>query len=72
MPATLAQLNARLDSLKSALAGGVLSVQHGDSRVQYRSIAEIRQAIGEVEGDIAQLGGANVLRSIKLTSSKDL
>jgi type II secretory pathway component PulJ len=31
-------------------------VEHGDTRVQYRSIAEIRRAIGVVEQDIATAG----------------
>lgn len=72
MPATLTQLNARLDVLKTALGAGVLSVQHGDVRVQYRSVAELQSAISSIEGDIALVGGSVPLRSIKLTSSKDL
>lgn len=72
MVATLDELNARLSTLKAALATGASLVQHGDKRVQYRSIAEIRAAIGAVEQDIALLGGAAVIRSYKLTSSKDL
>lgn len=69
--ATLDQLNARLESLYTAL-GSAQMVQHGDLRVQNRSIAEIRTAIGAIEQQIAAAGGQAIVRSIKLTSSKDL
>jgi hypothetical protein len=72
MLATLAQLQARLDALKAALANGVTAVEHGDTRVQYRSIAEIRAAIGVVEQNIATAGGAGIIRSFKFTTSKGL
>lgn len=70
--ATLAQLNARLDALQAALGQGALMVQHGDTRVQYRTVEEIRSAIAAVEQQIAAAGGQAVVRSFKLSSSKDL
>lgn len=70
--ATLVQLQARLEALKVALATGVLIIQHGDTRTQYRTIDEIKTAIGAVQEDIAAAGGESVIRSFKLTSSKDL
>ncbi len=68
---TLAQLNARRESLKAALASGSKSVQHGDTRVEYRSPEEILQALSDVELDIEEALGGGVIRSYKLTSSKD-
>ena len=72
MAITLDQLNGWLDTLKAARATGVLSVQHGEKRVQYRSISEINAAIGAVEQEIATAGGNAVVRTFKLTSSKGL
>jgi len=70
--ATLAQLQIRLEGLKAALSSGVLVVQHGDTRTEYRSIDEIRTAIGAIQEDIEQAGGKSIVRSFKLTSTKDL
>lgn len=72
MPATLAQLQARLDSLKTALATGVTSIAHGENRVEFRSLSEMRSAISDVEQDMALLGGQQPLRSLKIISCKDL
>lgn len=44
---------SQLDALRSAYAQGVLVVGHGDKRVQYRSLAEMKQLIGEMERDLA-------------------
>jgi ribosomal protein L29 len=70
--ASLAVLQAQLAALKNARASGVTLVQHGELRTQFRSIAEINTVIGAIEQDIAAAGGSQVVRSIKLTSSKDL
>ncbi len=70
--ASLALLQQRLEALKAALATGVLIIQHGDTRTQYRSIDEIKTAIGAVQEDIAAAGGESVIRTFKLTSSKEL
>lgn len=71
MSATLAQLISQLDRLQASLTSA-LSVQHGDERVQFRSIDEIRSAIAAVEQQIATAGGQAVVRSFKLTTCKDL
>ena len=71
-PLTLTQLQSQLTALQTAMGNGVLTVRHGDTSVQYRSIAEIRTAIGEVQQYIDAAGGNSMLRNFKLTSSKDL
>jgi hypothetical protein len=53
---SLSGATQRLDALKAAVANGVTMVEHDDTRVQYRSIAEIRQATGVVEQNIAPPG----------------
>ncbi len=70
--ATLSDLQARLESLKAALASGALMVQHGDKRTQLRSVEELKAAIAAVEEDIADAGGTRINRTFKFTSSKDL
>jgi hypothetical protein len=69
---TLSQLTIRLESLKAALAQAALTVEHADTRVQYRSVEEIRTAIGIVQEEIEQQTGGGIIRSYKITSSKDL
>ena len=70
--ASISELEARLERLKKARASGVLSVRHGDTTTTYRSLDELTRAIGLVEQEIDQAGGRNVVRTYKLTSSKDL
>jgi hypothetical protein len=43
-----------LDNLKSALAKGQLEVEYEGRRVKYRSIAELKEAIGYVEMELAK------------------
>ena len=68
----LQTLYNQLGAIDTAIGNGVLSVEHNGVRVTYRSIAELRTARGAVEQQISVAGGNAVLRSIKLTSSKDL
>jgi len=72
MPADLPTLQLRLDSLKAALASSRLSVSYGDKHVTFRSIADIREAIADVEGDIAALSGTSVTRTFNFTTRKGL
>jgi len=59
MPTTTApvDLNAELESLKSARRSGVLRTRFSDREVQYKSDAEMRSAIAALENEIA--GGSN-------------
>lgn len=72
MPADQATLQARLDALKTALANDKSEVSYAGRTVRYRSIAELRGAIKDVEFDLAALGGSKVLRTYKFRSHKDL
>jgi gpW. len=38
-----------LQALREALASGELSIQHNGRRIQYRSVAELKEAIDAVE-----------------------
>ena len=72
MAATLDQLNTRLDALKAALASGTQSVSYGNYHKQFRSVADLREAIADVESDIAALSGTRVTRTFHFTSRKGL
>ena len=41
------------DALKAAIATGALSVQYEDEKVTYRSLAEMRALLTEMEGTLA-------------------
>jgi hypothetical protein len=48
----MAYTQAQIDALKRAIASGVLIVRHGDEQVTYRSLAEMRQALADMEGEV--------------------
>jgi hypothetical protein len=64
--ATLSELLVMKASLLSALGSGALRVQHGDKSVQYRSVDELRTALGEIEGQIATAEGRKRRRQIRI------
>jgi hypothetical protein len=70
--ATETDLQTRLEALKRALASGRKSVSYGDTRVEYRSIDELKAAIADVETDLAGLQGKGVIRGYRISSCKGL
>jgi len=72
MALSLAQLQTMQDAIDTAVGSGVLIVQHGDTRVEYRSILELRNARGAIEQQIMEYGGGAIVRTIPLRSSKGL
>lgn len=65
MSLSLGQLEAMIDALVMAIGSATLSVQFGDRRVQYRSIAEMEQALTRLraEREILLAGSVPVVRS---------
>lgn len=73
MAASLTDLQTRLAALKTALASGTQSVSYGDYHKAFRSVAELREAIADVETDIGLLGGGpRVTRTYRFRTQKDL
>lgn len=74
--ATQAELEARLDKLKKALASGAKSLTFESGgvtqRVDYRDVDEIKKAIASVEGELAIASGAPRIRRFVFTSDKGL
>ncbi|GAA0599168.1 phage head-tail joining protein [Caenispirillum bisanense] len=67
----LATLQAQRQKLAEARATGMRTVQYGDKKVEYRTDAELRAALDDLDRQIAQASGKRVLR-IRVASSKGL
>ena len=60
MALTLAQLQANLDAVNTAIGDPTLTVRYSDGRsVTYRSIEDLRKAKAEIEEDIRELSGGS-------------
>jgi hypothetical protein len=67
---TLAQLQAKLDAITTAIGDPTLRARFPDGReVQYRSIDELRKAKAEIEEDMRELSGASGSR-VRLAQHK--
>lgn len=63
---------AQRDALRSAIASGVLRLSYDGRNVEYRSMAELKAALNEVEAALARDNGMPVTRQIKIYADKDL
>jgi hypothetical protein len=70
MALTLAQLQANLDAINTAIGDPTLRVRFPDGReVQYRTVDELRKAKAEIEEDIREMSGASGSR-VRLAQHK--
>lgn len=60
------------DALKLAIASGVLRLSYDGKTVEYRSMAELKTALNEVEVALARDKGEVQTRRIKIYAEKDL
>lgn len=73
MPATLEQLQARLDALLELQANGIKSSSSGDKRAEFRDMGELRDAIASVKAQISTLQPTRpTRRSYRIIACKDL
>lgn len=70
--ATLAELQARRESLTAARSSGVARVSYDGKTVDYRSVAEIERAIEALDREIAAAEGRRVIRHLRVSTSKGL
>lgn len=63
---------AQRDALKQAIASGVLRLSYDGRTVEYRSMAELKSALNEVEAALARDSGRPQTRQIKIYADKDL
>ena len=60
------------DALKQAIASGVLSLSYDGKTVTYRSLADLKAALAEVEQGLAKDSGKPQTRRVKIYAEKDL
>ena len=63
---------AQRDALRQAIASGVLRLSYDGKSVEYRSMAELKAALTEVEQGLSRDNGQPVTRQIKIYAEKDL
>ncbi len=66
MPYTEQQLQA----LRDALASGVRKVRFADREMEFRDVAELKQAIATAEAELARSAGTPVARQIRVSTGK--
>jgi hypothetical protein len=66
MPYTEQQLQA----LRDALASGVRRVRFADREMEFRDVAELKQAIATAEAEIAKAAGTPMVRQIRISTEK--
>ena len=66
MPYTEQQLQA----LRDALASGVRRVRFADREIEFRDVAELKQAIATAEADLAKSTSTPVVRQIRVSTGK--
>ena len=66
MPYTEQQLQA----LRDALASGVRRVRFADREMEFRDVAELKQAIATAEADLAKSAGTPIARQIRVSTGK--
>lgn len=63
---------AQRDALRQALVSGVLRLSYDGKMVEYRSMAEIKSALNEVEASLCRESSKPQTRQIKIYADKDL
>jgi hypothetical protein len=70
--ATVAELEARLEALKTQRDSAVARVSYDGRSVEYRGTAEIARAIADLERELRAAQGAAPVRQIRVYTSKGL
>ncbi|WP_397544740.1 phage head-tail joining protein [Roseovarius salis] len=67
-----ATLRARRDALSAQRSSGVARVSYDGKTVEYRSVAEIDRAIEALDREIAVAEGRQIVRQLRVTTTKGL
>ncbi|MGH6917752.1 MAG: phage head-tail joining protein [Geminicoccaceae bacterium] len=70
--ATVAELEARLETLKAQRDSAVVRVSYDGRSVEYRGTAEIARAIADLERELQAAQGTSPVRQIRIYTSKGL
>jgi hypothetical protein len=68
----MAYTTADRDALKRAIASGTLRVSHNGRSVEYRSMADLKDALRMVEEELAEAEGNLPPRQVLLSSRRGL
>jgi hypothetical protein len=69
---TIAELEARLETLKAQRDSAVARVSYDGRSVEYRGTAEIARAIADLERELQALQGKAPVRQLRIFTSKGL
>ena len=69
---TITELLARREALAAQRSSGIARVSYDGKTVDYRSVAEIDQAIDALDREIAAAEGRRIVRQIRVTTAKGL
>ena len=61
-----------LRALREALASGEHRVTYDGKSIEYRSVADLKSALAQVEASLARAGGRTKSRQIRITTAKGL
>ena len=70
--ATIVELRARREALAAQRSSSVARVSYDGKTVEYRSLAEIDQAIEALDREIAAAEGRRIVRMIRVITAKGL
>ncbi len=70
--ATITELRARREALAAQRSSGVARVSYDGKSVDYRSLAEIDQALDALDREIAAAEGRRIVRQVRVTTAKGL
>lgn len=70
--ATITELRARREALAAQRSSGVARVSYDGKSVDYRSLAEIDQALDALDREIAAAEGRLIVRQVRVTTAKGL
>lgn len=69
---TLEEIVGRIISIRTTIASGAESAGYGDKRVEYRSLAELREILHALEEELADLlGYGGRVRQVRMTTQWD-
>ena len=74
LPIDPAVLAGQIAQLRTVIVSGVNSAGYGDKRTEFRSLAELRQILADMEEDLADLlggPGSGRIRQIRMTTQAD-
>lgn len=66
----MAWTESDIAKLKSDLAQGALRVRYADRDVQYRSLEEMKDLLGQMQADVDKAAGVKRTRQVRFTTRK--